>query len=248
MRQHITPRVAILLATVALALSVPLAVFAGHQFSDVPNSNLYHADIDALADSGVTTGCGGGRYCPNNYVTRGEMAAFMNRLGALGPGKTPVVNAHRLDGRDSSGFLRTGTVVIAIDGSGWLARNGTPTTVQRNVGRTQFSADGVAILPLVAPSQIGGVTYGLASLQICYSTSGGGFIQQLNVYRTLSNGNVGQAYIDGTHRTTSGCYSVAPNAAVNEGIGVELVLAGGAAARVTLMAAKTTWSSTGTFE
>jgi hypothetical protein len=106
MRQHITRRVGILLATVALALTVPLAVFASHQFTDVPNSNLYHADIDALVDSGVTSGCGGGRYCPNNFVTRGEMAAFMNRLGALAPGKTPVVNATTVDGLSASAFHR----------------------------------------------------------------------------------------------------------------------------------------------
>jgi hypothetical protein len=106
MRQHITRRVAILLATVALALTVPLAVFASHQFTDVPNSNLYHADIDALVDSGVTTGCGGGRYCPKAYVTREQMAAFMNRLGALAPGKTPVVNATTVDRYDANDLIR----------------------------------------------------------------------------------------------------------------------------------------------
>jgi hypothetical protein len=98
MRQYITRRVGILLATVALALGVPLAVFASHDFTDVPNSNLFHADISALVDSGVTTGCGGGRYCPKAFVTREQMAAFMNRLGALAPGKTPVVNAAELQG------------------------------------------------------------------------------------------------------------------------------------------------------
>jgi hypothetical protein len=111
MRQHITRRVGILLATVALALTVPLAVFAGHQFTDVPNSNIYHADIDALVDSGVTTGCGGTRYCPSNFVTREQMAAFMNRLGALAPGKTPVVNAAELNGVSSTGYIQYGANV-----------------------------------------------------------------------------------------------------------------------------------------
>jgi hypothetical protein len=106
MRQYITRRVAILLATVALALSVPLAVFASHQFTDVPNSNLFHADIDALVDSGVTFGCAPNRYCPNAFVTRGQMAAFMNRLGALAPGKTPVVNASKVDGLDANQIVR----------------------------------------------------------------------------------------------------------------------------------------------
>jgi hypothetical protein len=84
----------VLITGVLVALmAFPLGVIASHQFSDVPNSNPYHADIDAIADAGVTTGCGGGNYCPNAFVTRQEMAAFMNRLGALQSGKTPVTNA-----------------------------------------------------------------------------------------------------------------------------------------------------------
>jgi hypothetical protein len=99
-----------LLATLVLGamIAFPLGVIASHQFSDVPNTNTYHADIDALADAGVTTGCGdGSTYCPSAFVTREQMAAFMNRLGALGAGKTPVVNATKLDGIDSSQFVRS---------------------------------------------------------------------------------------------------------------------------------------------
>jgi hypothetical protein len=87
-------------------------VIASHQFSDVPDTNIYHADIDALADAGVTTGCGdGSTFCPSAFVTREQMAAFMNRLGALAAGKTPVVNADKLDGLDSTGFVLNETVV-----------------------------------------------------------------------------------------------------------------------------------------
>jgi len=99
-----------LLAGLALALTVvafPLGTLASHDFADVPDSNPFHADISALAASGVTTGCGGGNYCPSAFVTREQMAAFMNRLGALAPGKTPVVNADELDGLDSGQFARS---------------------------------------------------------------------------------------------------------------------------------------------
>ena len=84
-----------LLAAVVItaSLAFPLGVLANHTFTDVPTSNTFHADIDALATSGVTTGCAAGKYCPKDFVTREQMAAFLNRLGALGPGKTPVVNA-----------------------------------------------------------------------------------------------------------------------------------------------------------
>ncbi len=108
-------RFAVIFATAAFALGVPLGiVLASHQFSDVPNSNPFHADIDALADSGVTSGCGNGKYCPKDGVTREQMAAFLNRLGALGPGKTPVVNADKLDGLDSRAFERSTSVIAGL--------------------------------------------------------------------------------------------------------------------------------------
>jgi hypothetical protein len=88
-----TRRSVLITGVIVALLAFPLGVIASHQFSDVPDSNPYHADITALADAGVTTGCGGGKYCPSAYVTREQMAAFMNRLGALGAGKTPVANA-----------------------------------------------------------------------------------------------------------------------------------------------------------
>ncbi|HLE58901.1 MAG TPA: S-layer homology domain-containing protein [Candidatus Limnocylindria bacterium] len=97
-----------LLPILALALSLaafPIGTLGSHQFADVPDSNVFHADIDAIADAGVTSGCGGGNYCPSAYVTRAQMAAFMNRLGALAAGKTPVVNADKLDGFTSTDLL-----------------------------------------------------------------------------------------------------------------------------------------------
>ena len=51
-------------------------------FGDVPTNFLYFKAIEALAASGITGGCGSGNFCPNQNVTRGEMAAFLAR--ALG--------------------------------------------------------------------------------------------------------------------------------------------------------------------
>jgi hypothetical protein len=91
----------------ALALVItPAIALAAHQFGDVPNSNPFHTDIAALVNSGVTAGCGGGNYCPKAEVTREQMAAFLNRLGALAPDKTPVVNAAKLGGRSANELVR----------------------------------------------------------------------------------------------------------------------------------------------
>jgi len=51
-------------------------------FNDVPPSHPFYQYIEALAASGITGGCGGGNYCPDNPLTRGQMAVFLAK--ALG--------------------------------------------------------------------------------------------------------------------------------------------------------------------
>jgi S-layer homology domain len=46
-------------------------------FGDVPTDHMFFQFIEALAKSGITGGCGGGNYCPDNPVTRGQMAVFL---------------------------------------------------------------------------------------------------------------------------------------------------------------------------
>jgi hypothetical protein len=55
---------------------------ASPSFSDVPPSHVFFQYIEALAGSGVTGGCGSGKYCPDAPLTRGQMATFLAR--ALG--------------------------------------------------------------------------------------------------------------------------------------------------------------------
>jgi hypothetical protein len=51
-------------------------------FSDVSTTSPYYKFVEALASAGIVAGCGGGNYCPNNPVTRGQMAVFL--ASALG--------------------------------------------------------------------------------------------------------------------------------------------------------------------
>jgi len=51
-------------------------------FGDVPASHPFFQFVEALAASGVTGGCGGGNYCPDAPLTRGQMAVFLAK--ALG--------------------------------------------------------------------------------------------------------------------------------------------------------------------
>ena len=43
------------------------------------DDSIFEAAINALAASGITKGCLADSYCPNGYVTRGQMAAFLDR-------------------------------------------------------------------------------------------------------------------------------------------------------------------------
>jgi parallel beta-helix repeat protein len=47
------------------------------QFDDVPCPSTFAAWIEAFADEGITGGCGGGNFCPQNPVRRDQMAVFL---------------------------------------------------------------------------------------------------------------------------------------------------------------------------
>ncbi len=49
----------------------------GTRFADVPANYWAARFIEQLAADGVTSGCGGGNYCPDQRITRGEMAVFL---------------------------------------------------------------------------------------------------------------------------------------------------------------------------
>lgn len=67
------------------ALGLPAA--SGNPFTD-DNGHMFEGAIESLAAAGITTGCGGTRFCPDQAVTRGQMAAFLTRALRLKPSKT----------------------------------------------------------------------------------------------------------------------------------------------------------------
>ena len=60
-------------------VSTPPAVAS---FNDVSVIDPGYKYIEALVASGITTGCGGGNYCPDSPLTRRQMAIFLSK--ALG--------------------------------------------------------------------------------------------------------------------------------------------------------------------
>ncbi|WP_456373468.1 S-layer homology domain-containing protein, partial [Thiolapillus sp.] len=51
----------------------------GTVFGDVAAGDFGADWIEQLVSEGITSGCGGGNYCPNDSVTRGQMAVFIQR-------------------------------------------------------------------------------------------------------------------------------------------------------------------------
>lgn len=60
------------------------------RFADVPGNHTFGRNIDWLANAGITKGCNppnNTRFCPDQQVTRGQMAAFLERALELPSGR-----------------------------------------------------------------------------------------------------------------------------------------------------------------
>ncbi|HSE98328.1 MAG TPA: S-layer homology domain-containing protein, partial [Blastocatellia bacterium] len=61
-------------------------VFQGAQFEDVPPTHPFYLEIGKISGRGITVGCTATAYCPNDPVTREQVAAFIMRtLGEFDP-------------------------------------------------------------------------------------------------------------------------------------------------------------------
>jgi hypothetical protein len=93
-------------ALLAIALVVPGVALASHQFTDVPTDHTFHQDISKLKGAAITAGCSPTMYCPDATVTRGQMAAFLNR------GLGRVVRTNLLGTANSATAVSTGSLTI----------------------------------------------------------------------------------------------------------------------------------------
>ena len=104
-------RTPLLVAVVAALVMVTGALpgLASHDFEDVPDNNIFHGDIDWLAEEDITRGCNppdNTRFCPQDNVTRGQMAAFFVRALGL----TSMDGA--TDFTDTDGHLFEGDIAL----------------------------------------------------------------------------------------------------------------------------------------
>ena len=77
-------RIGSILALALTLAAIPMSVgAAGGRFTDDDFSG-HEANIEALAHAGITQGCTPTRFCPDEHVTRGQLAAFLVRAGLAG--------------------------------------------------------------------------------------------------------------------------------------------------------------------
>lgn len=81
----------------AVVIALPSVVLANDVFSDVPTSSTFHNVINYLKAAGITSGCTPTTYCPNDPVSRAQMASFLVRAsGRMAyqtiPDMTPVAD------------------------------------------------------------------------------------------------------------------------------------------------------------
>jgi hypothetical protein len=69
-----------------IAAGQTFTIYQGVPFNDVPPGHPFYDEIGKLSARGVTLGCGNGIFCPEDFVTREQMAAFIVRaLGEFNP-------------------------------------------------------------------------------------------------------------------------------------------------------------------
>lgn len=110
-------RIAAIVGVLAL-IAAPLTAAATNAFSDVPTSHTHHDDITWLKNAAVTKGCNppaNSNYCPDDDVTRAQMATFMRNLAqymgaedgtpAQADNATTAGNANQLGGHSPNELL-----------------------------------------------------------------------------------------------------------------------------------------------
>lgn len=105
------PRRRLMLAiAAALGLLVtPAAVLAATGFADVPEGSTHEPGIQWAVDNGITVGCAEqGNYCPEEAVSRAQMATFLHRASGNDPATPPSVNADKVDGFDAAELMAGG--------------------------------------------------------------------------------------------------------------------------------------------
>lgn len=183
-------------ALVLAVLTIPVAVAVGsHRFTDVPTGHVFHDDISWLADQGITRGCNppaNTEFCPDDPVTRGQMAAFMRRFSGTVAGTGEAGPSTRVS---QSGI---GNALIANNNWATLA----VTQLNAPASDGALYVDGIASLFVEnATADLGGAGLLMASVnETCGDSASGPFV----VWSTLNASGADSAAVSGVLPASSG--------------------------------------------
>ncbi len=138
---------------------------------DLNPGSGHNANINAIADAGITLGCSDTtHYCPNDFVTREQMASFLARTAGLGS-NAPIANAKTAQTANKLATNPTGAKTFAANELSRVAFAGVTdgTTITFNAGLNNFQP--LTSLSIIAP-QAGYVLVTSAATPYTTGTSG----------------------------------------------------------------------------
>jgi hypothetical protein len=91
---------------------------SSQRFVDVAPSRFGYAFIDDLARRGITQGCASDRFCPDDPVTRGQMAAFLTRAFGMTSPPSPPPTADVVRYLEQASFGPTPELVSLVESIG----------------------------------------------------------------------------------------------------------------------------------
>jgi hypothetical protein len=109
------------LAVLAL-VGTPVGVLANDRFPDVPFGSG-HEEIAKIDDAGIVRGCGNaGNFCPENPVTRKQLAQFVSRAGGSASATKNALPGPLLGAASPNAILTLDVTVPGLSGVGKTQR------------------------------------------------------------------------------------------------------------------------------
>jgi hypothetical protein len=103
-------------------VAAPVGVLANDRFPDVPLGSG-HEEVSKISDAGIVRGCGNaGNFCPDNPVTRKQMAQFLSRAGGSASATKNALPGTLLGAASPTAVLSLDATVAGLIGTGKTQR------------------------------------------------------------------------------------------------------------------------------
>lgn len=210
----------LLIGTLIVTLAVQLVFGVGNALATTgcfldTNGHWAETFICWMKDNAITSGTGGGNYSPDNNVTRGEMAVFMQKLDELAVAQANSADAANLVAAraytDTS--LSTGQILISSGFGNWHPFNSTDPlsytyfSSQTQVTRSSAGSSFLSVNPDL-PTVLYGRSLSFKGVQFCFDTFASTTLNyvEINTY-THTTGSLGRnlRFSDPTARTGNQC-------------------------------------------